>query len=222
MLGLVTNRIINYINLYSPKGILVKQSDLSDDSFVYSKCPVHTHKEVRVFVGLSPIDYSLRINRTSGRNHIICDDPELLTFDDEHTSSPQPVVQLKVPRFFFWTNDDDIWIEMNDHPMTSYSNNFITVGGWFNLSNWSRVTSFGITIVDETRPVIIKKGDPLFRISFYSNNLNDTFTLKEETDDQKIVEIQNTYNQQPKDSWKNKLFAKTGINKCPVGFLFKN
>ena len=24
------------------------------------------------------------------------------------------------------------------------------------------------------------------------------------------------------DSWKSRLFSKTGINKCPVGFLFKN
>ena len=74
-----------------------------------------------------------------------------------------------------------------DHPMTSYSNNFIAVGGWWNLSNWSRSISLGMTIVDETNPVVIKKGDPLFRISFYSNNMDDTFTLKEEKIFKKLI-----------------------------------
>ena len=106
--------------------------------------------------------------------------------------------------------------------MTSYSNNFIAVGGWWNLSNWSRSISLGMTIVDETNPVVIKKGDPLFRISFYSNNMDDTFTLKEEKDIQKIDQIKNIDNLKTNDSWKSRLFSKTGINKCPVGFLFKN
>ena len=218
----MTNRTIHYINLDTLGSILTKQSDLTNENFVYTKCPVFNHKQNRVFVGLSPINYSLKIDRVNGTNHIICDNPELLTFDDEHTSSPQPVVQLKVPKFFFWTNDDNVWIEMNDHPMTSYSNNFIAVGGWWNLSNWSRSISLGMTIVDETNPVVIKKGDPLFRISFYSNDMDDTFTLKEEKDIQKINQIKNIDNLKSNDSWKSRLFSKTGINKCPVGFLFKN
>ena len=217
----MTNRTIHYINLDTLGSVLTKQSDLTNENFVYTKCPVFNHKQNRVFVGLSPIDYSLRINRANGKNHIICDNPELLIFDDEHTSSPQPVVQLKIPKFFFWTNDDNVWIEMNDHPLTSYSNNFIAVGGWWNLSNWSRSISLGMTIVDETNPVVIKKGDPLFRISFYSNNMDDTFTLKEEKDIQKIDQIKNIDNLKTNDSWKSRLFSKTGINKCPVGFLFK-
>ena len=218
----MTNRTIHYINLDTLGSVLTKQSDLTNENFVYTKCPVFNHKQNRVFVGLSPIDYSFRINRVNGKNHIICDDPQLLTFDDEHTSSPQPVVQLKIPKFFFWTNDDNVWIEMNDHPMTSYSNNFIAVGGWWNLSNWSRSISLGMTIVDETNPVVIKKGDPLFRISFYSNDMDDTFTLKEEKDIQKIDQIKNIDNLKTNDSWRSRLFSKTGINKCPVGFLFKN
>ena len=219
---MVTNRTIHYINLDTLGSVLTKQSDLTNENFVYTKCPVFNHKQNRVFVGLSPIDYSLRINRVNGKNHIICDNPDLLTFDDEHTSSPQPVVQLKIPKFFFWTNDDNVWIEMNDHPMTSHTNNFIAVSGWWNLSNWSRSISLGMTIVDETNPVVIKKGDPLFRISFYSNDMDDTFTLKEEKDIQKINQIKNIDNLKTNDSWRSRLFSKTGINKCPVGFLFKN
>ena len=74
---MVTNRTIHYINLDTLGGVLTKQSDLIDENFVYTKCPVFNHKQNRVFVGLSPIDYSLRINRVNGKNHIICDNPRV-------------------------------------------------------------------------------------------------------------------------------------------------
>ena len=48
-----------------------------------------------------------------------------IDIDDEHIYSPQPVFQLYVPKFLFWTEDDDIWIEQNDHPMTSLNNNIV-------------------------------------------------------------------------------------------------
>ena len=75
-----------------------------------STCPVHTHKQNRVFIGLSPIDFSLRVIRQTGNvNRIICDDTNLITWDDEHVNSPKPVIQLKFPKFN--TNEDDVWFE---------------------------------------------------------------------------------------------------------------
>jgi hypothetical protein len=110
--------------------------------------------------------------------------------------------------------------------MTSYNNNFIAVPGWFNLSNWSRAMSLAITIVDETKPVKIKKGDPLFRVSFYSPNLDSDIIMKQEMNEDKITEMVDAYNQKKvvdheEKSWRKKLFAKTGMNKCPFSFLYK-
>ena len=146
--------------------------------------------------------------------------------DDQHVNSPRPVVQLKFPRFLFWTNDDDVWFEFNDHPLTSLRNNFIAVGGWFNLSNWSRNLSLAITLVDERKPVIIKKGDPLFRVAFHPPNLNDGIMLAQEKDPQKIDLIYEEYDKKMKEGqddkrWKPKLFSETGKSKCPFSFLFK-
>jgi pSer/pThr/pTyr-binding forkhead associated (FHA) protein len=81
-----------------------------------------------------------------------------------------------------WTEDENVWLEFNDHPMTSYSNNCIALNGWFNISNWPRPTNFAVTIVDINKPIVIKKGDPLFRLTFYSNDLNMGVILKKETD----------------------------------------
>ena len=151
----------------------------------------------------------------------------ILEGDEEHINSPRPVVQLKFPRFVFWTHDDDIWFEFNDHPMTSLNNNFIAVGGWFNLSNWSRGSSLGITIVNPSKPVIIRKGDPLFRMSFHSSNPDEGIILSQEKDPDKLDRIYEVYDKKQKEGqrdrvWGPKLFSKTSTSsKCPFSFLFK-
>ena len=64
------------------------------------------------------------------------DEEKFIDIDDRHINSPMPVFQLYIPKFLFWTHDDDVWIEQNDHPMTSLNNNIVGVPAWFNLSNW--------------------------------------------------------------------------------------
>ena len=223
----MSNTTIHYVSLGFPDNVLIRESELMNQDYVYSKCPVHIHKQNRVFIGLSPIDFSLRVIRKTGSlNRIICDDTNLITWDDEHVNSPKPVIQLKFPKFMFYTNEDDVWFDFYDHPMTALKNNFIAVRGWFNLSNWSRTSSLGMTIVDETKPVIIKKGDPLFRVAFHPPNLNDGIILSQEKDPQKIDLIYEEYDKKMKEgqsnkTWKPKLFSQTGESKCPFSFLFK-
>ena len=219
----MSSKTIHYVSLYSPDDTLIRQSELVDEFYVQTLCPVFNHKTSRVFVGHSPRDFSLRVDRTDDHNYLVCSEPELLEFDDEHLNSPKPVVQIKFPKFLFWTYEDDVWWEFLDHPMTSYTNNFIAIGGWFNLSNWARTNSLAITLVDETKPVIIKKGDPLFRMSFHSSNPDDGIILKKESDPEKVKEVFNKYSANKSDrEWQSKIFSKTdSSSKCPVSFLFK-
>ena len=85
----MSNTIIHYVSLGFPDNVLIRESEFMNQDYVYSKCPVHTHKQNRVFIGLSPIDFSLRVIRKTGSlNRIICDDTNLITWDDEHVNSP--------------------------------------------------------------------------------------------------------------------------------------
>ncbi len=219
---------------YSDKSFnpIIRQTELVDKSYVYTSCPVFNHYNNRTFVVSSPIDFSFSVKRTiNSTNNELCvnidvdnvDHKGLLYTNSDHLESPLPVFQLKIPRFLFWTYENDMWFNFFDHPMTSYSNNLISVNGWFNLSNWTRVSSFAFTMVDESKPVIIKKGDPLHRLSFIYPNLDDGIVLKEEKDPEKIAEIKRSYDQKCElRSWKRTLFSKTNSkSKCPVGFLFK-
>ena len=225
----MSNTTIHYINVNHRQfdDSLVRQSDLDDDRFVYSQCPVFNHKSNRVFVATSPINFKLQVIRRPDGEHLIrSTNASILEGDMDHIDSPRPVVQLKFPRFVFWTHDDDVWFEFNDHPMTSLNNNFVAVPGWFNLSNWSRGCSLALTIVNESKPVIIKKGDPLFRVAFHPPNLNDGIILSQEKDPQKIDLIYEEYDKKMKvgqadKRWKPKLFSQTGESKCPFSFLFK-
>jgi hypothetical protein len=229
----MSNKIIYYVSL-SLSGkhpTLERQMNTIDENFVFNKCPVVTHKLNRTFVCFSPIDFYVKIDRNNKK--IICDYPQLLNFDDNHLyGASKPVIQLAFCPLLFWTNESDIWFEFNDYPTTSLYNNFTSINGWFNISNWPRVTSLTAVLVDEKKPIIIKKGDPLFRVSFHSPNLNDGIILKEEKNDKKIKEIYNTMNKN-KNSFSGikslrKLFYRsetiatdTNEKKCPFRFLYK-
>ena len=211
---------IHYVSVFNKEDTLIPQSDLIDSGYVQNKCPVYNHKQSRTFVATSPIDFSLSIDRSN--NKISCSRPELLEYDDEHIKSPKPVIQLVFPKFLFYTEEDNIWFEFNDHPMTALNNNFIAISGWFNLSNWSRTSSTAITLVDEKRCVIIKKGDPLFRVSFYPPNLDDSIILKKETNTEVIHQWVDAHSKKSEEDWRPRLFSKTKTeSKCPFSFLFK-
>ena len=211
---------IHYVSVFNKEDTLIPQSDIIDSGYVQNKCPVYNHKQSRTFVATSPIDFSLSIDRSN--NKISCSRPELLEYDDEHINSPKPVIQLVFPKFLFYTEDDNIWFEFNDHPMTALNNNFIAISGWFNLSNWSRTSSTAITLVDEKRCVIIEKGDPLFRVSFYPPNLDDSIILKKETDTEVVRQWVDAHSKKTEEDWRPRLFSKTKTeSKCPFSFLFK-
>ena len=211
---------IHYVSVFNKEDTLIPQSDLIDLKYAQTKCPVHNHKQSRTFVATPPIDFTLSIDRSN--NKISCSRPELLEYDDEDIQSPKPVIQLVFPKFLFYTEDDNIWFEFNDHPMTALNNNFIAISGWFNLSNWSRTSSTAITLVDEKRCVIIKKGDPLFRVSFYPPNLDDSIILKKETNTEIVHQWVDAHSKKSEEDWRHRLFSKTKTeSKCPFSFLFK-
>ena len=211
---------IHYVSVFNKEDTLTPQSDLIDLEYAQTKCPVHNHKQSRTFVATSPIDFSLSVDRSN--NKISCSRPELLEYDNDHINSPKPVFQLVFPKFLFYTEDDNVWFEFNDHPMTALKNNFIAISGWFNLSNWSRASSTAITLVDEIRCVIIEKGDPLFRVSFYPPNLDDSIVLKKETNTEVVNQWVEAHSKITEQDWRPRLFSKTKTeSKCPFSFLFK-
>ena len=220
------SKTIHYADVYSLNSTLIRQSDIVGNGYVYQQCPAFKHRNERIFIGTSPIDLCFSIQKTSEGPIIEVEDDDMIEYidiDHQHINSPKPVFQLYVPKFLFWTHDSDVWIEQNDHPMTSLNNNVIAVPAWFNLSNWSRTISVAFTLVNETKSVIIRKNDPLFRISFYSDNLNDDIFLKQEEyrDEYQETVEKDLYARRDVDGYSKNLFSKTNkVGKCPFSSLF--
>ena len=149
----MSNTKIHYFGVDTPGDCLVKER--IDEEYVYSQCPVVHHKNNRVFIAHSPIDFEATVKRTEDKTYVTSNAHKLLDFNDDYFTAEKPVLQLKSPMFLFWTEAKNVWFEFDAHPMTSLTNNFIAVGGWFNLSNWSRTSSLAMTVVDETKPVVI-------------------------------------------------------------------
>tara|TARA_B100001250_G_C19669348_1_gene730769 strand:- start:381 stop:1079 length:699 start_codon:yes stop_codon:yes gene_type:complete len=217
---------IHYFGVDTPGHCLERER--LDDQYIHSKCPVVHHKNNRVFIAHSPIDFEAKVDRTTEGNYVRSNAQNLLEYTDDYFTAPKPVLQLKSPMFMFYTEEDNVWFEFDSHPMTSLNNNLIAVSGWFNLSNWSRATSLAFTVVDETKPVIIRRGDPVCKIRFYpTDNLDDGVMLKEEKNPKLINKIKNVYAKKQQTgwqdkNWKDKLFSRTEKeSKCPVSFLFK-
>ena len=220
------NTKVYYFGVDTPSDCLVKER--LDDEYVHSQCPVVHHKNNRIFVAHSPVNFEAKVDRTPEGNKVTTNREDLLEYHDNYFTAPHPVLQLKSPMFLFYTEENNVWFEFDAHPMTSLTNNFIAVGGWFNLSNWSRASSLAMTVVDETKPVVIKKGDPVCKIRFYpTDNLDNGVVLREQRDPKLIEKIKSVYAKKQQTgwsdkNWKGKIFSRTEKeSKCPVSFLFK-
>ena len=210
----------------------------TDKNFSYYKCPAWSHKAKRTFIIRSPIDLIFHFkfgddgkafinsNRLNQQSYDTIVGP---TFNNPnwHLTNPNRIVmQLAAPHLLFWTNEKNIWLEQKSYSKTSLKNNFDLVGGWFNISSWTRALSFAINICDVKKPLVIKRGDPIYEVCFYSKNLDDRFKLIKSPppDDLKKKMKRNISlkDLNPKMSTQFMFGQQEKESKCPFSFLWKN
>lgn len=231
-----THKQLEYNNVaqYSPFGLedvsfpLQTLKEVTDSDLIYTYCPVWSHKASRTFIVRSPIEFEFSFDNNALSYALDWPDTNKLPFHDVLMLDPgwnntkTPVIQVHHPTLAIWTEHKNIWYEVRPHAPT-VSKNFYAVGGWFNISNWHRTSAFGMHIVDTKNPVKVKRGDPLFEICFYSDNLDDKYRLvKHDTipDDEykRMISTSNVKNYLK--GFTKGLFKKQEESKCPFAFLF--
>jgi hypothetical protein len=180
----------------------VQVEDLSNHKdYVYSACPVWRHRHDRTFIGYSPCTFRMGLEDDILWYKLNDENEVEVPFENEESSNGiisysisdidqiHPVIQLGFINSLFWTDFDNeyVWFEFLDHPETALNNNFIAIGGWFNIGSYPRTTSLAIKIQDASKDIYIEKGDPLYRIRFYSQNMNDTFKLEKKEAPEKLM-----------------------------------
>lgn len=168
--------------------------------YSYSDCPVWKHRYNRTFVGYSPCNFSLGITddlvwyEVNGeeRVEVFIDDfideayiDDYILIDGSDIDNDFPVIQLKFPGVYIFTNFENeyLWFEMLDHPETSLHNNFVGIGGWWNLANHPRTIVLACKMQNRDEILYIEKGDPIYRIRFYSENMDNKYSLMKKNDD---------------------------------------
>jgi len=204
--------------------------------YTYSQCPVWNHRHNRTYICYSPSDFSLKIEDTFIEYKLGNEKPVILYFEDlennvdydddilDFTVSDMdkkfPVLQLKFLGSFFWTDfeNDYMWFEFLDHPYTAANNNFVAIGGWFNIANHPRTSSLALQICNPEEELYIEKGDPLYRIRFYTQDINDNISLTKKKITEKDIDAMDDrrkiLSEDPK--FRNKiLFDKDARSQCP-------
>jgi len=218
-------------DFFEENTISVEDSSIHKE-YTYSDCPVWKHRNNRTFIGHSPCTFRMGLDDnilwykmddedlveiTLGEEEFSDD---VIYYVDSDIGQDQPVVQLKFPCSHFWTdfNSKYVWFEMLDHPETSLNNNFIGIGGWWNLASHPRTTSLALKFCDVGEDIYIEKGDPIYRIRFYSENMNDRFTLtKKEVSEELLDSFEERRDTLVKDPkfMNTILFDKDARAKCP-------
>lgn len=157
----------------------------------YYKCPAWSHLTKREFTVYAPRDLTLEfdyVNQSINSPNLVgLFDRFVLPIKDWHI---HPTMQLFIPKIMMWTKAKNIWVEQKDTGLTALHNNFNLISGRWNLSQWERPLSFAVDIVDRDKPLIIKRGDPIYRVAFYQeNNLMQEYRLVKSKPTQERIDM---------------------------------
>ena len=73
---------VYYFGVDTPSDCIVKER--LDEEYVHSQCPVVHHKNNRVFVAYSPVDFEAKVDRTPEGNHVTTNRKDLLEYHDNY------------------------------------------------------------------------------------------------------------------------------------------
>jgi hypothetical protein len=197
---------------------------------VYFECPAWKHKAERTFTLRSPIDITIEIDYPNVISPNISpkqfDDWVSGSFHNKNWYSEELVtLQFTIPAFLFWTKQKNVWLEMRASPKSSLKNNFTLVPGWWSISKWPRPTSFALDVIDKTKPIIIKRGDPICEVCFYSDDLNNKIKLIKKIPERNFLDDvmkRLSAKKYIRHLFDNYIFQKQTSSKCPFSFLWSN
>lgn len=156
---------------------------------VYLRCPALIDYCKDVYVIRSPYDFTLEIDKETGRVEVDKFDQEW--FDDnifvrfpnlKHDKIISLCMTISISYVFFC--DEDVEVEVLDVPIlsTQLTKNIKIIPGRMNIHRWIRPLDFTFEVQDLSKKLIFRRGDPLFAVKFNTKE-NIEMTNLEFTDD---------------------------------------
>ena len=147
----------------------------------FKLCPANTQFLKNFWMIRSPFDVELNVNRKEKTCHINQNQRFFNTFINMRWNEFEDT-DLALCSFNFqymFVADEPVWIEVYPAFLHGEPKNTRFINGTFDIYNWQRPVDFSFEMLDDTKPVIVKRGQPLFYVRFISKKLNDDFKLQE-------------------------------------------
>jgi hypothetical protein len=144
------------------------------------KCPAFLDYYKNTYLIKAPMDLTLNISgsQVTCQQSYPADYLNLLIMNRTEERSKISMLQI-LWNYTFYSNDS-VMVEVL--PPTwhknSFQNNINVLGATFDISKWARPLNFAFEIIDDTKPIVIKRGDPLYYVRF--NTLNKVKLVKQE------------------------------------------
>jgi hypothetical protein len=171
--------------------MVMKERDVAD----YLRCPSVVDYCKNTYVVRCPYDITISHDtvRDSFYTDSLGDDWMKQTFfprfpirKDNKTISACITLRIK----YLFVADEDLEIEVSDVPIiaTPLTANIKIIPGIMNIHKWVRPVDFTFEIQDLTKPLVLRRGDPLFAVRFKTEE-TIKMTHIEMTDDLKNVAL---------------------------------
>jgi len=147
----------------------------------FKLCPANAQFIKNFWLIRSPFDLELNLNRKNNNCSINQNQRFFNTFVNvrwnDFTETDLMLVSFNFQYMFI--ADEPVWIEVYPPFLHKEVENTRFINGTFDIYNWQRPVDFSFEVLDDTQPVKIKRGEPLFYVKFCSKKLNDDFILKQ-------------------------------------------
>jgi len=146
----------------------------------FTKCPANAAFLKNIYVVRAPFDLEIKYFRDQRKIWIsqkqLFVDHMLLPRFGEYSEADKALCSLLVSYMFF--ADEPVWIEVYPPFLHGEVKNTRLINGTFDIYNWHRPVDFSFEILNDTKSIKIKEGQPLYYVKFVSNKLNDDFQLQ--------------------------------------------
>lgn len=188
------------------------------------KCPAFLDYYKNTYLIKAPVDLTFTVSGS----HIDCQNSYPQDYLEKIFTNRYQIENLystvSLSWYYMFYSDQSTMIEVIPPVWhkNNFQNNINVIGATFDISKWYRPLEFAFEIIDNTQPIVIKRGDPLYYVKF--NTLDKVKLVKQETTkkiEDIIIMCTQLKNYTPNNSMRNnysllhKIINKFKTKKCP-------
>jgi hypothetical protein len=156
----------------------------------YLRCPAFSTMLKNTFVIRSPYDLTIFLDRNRKSVKIQGYDQNFFQKNiqlHEISSPTDPMMVALPPRYIFIT-DSKRPVNIVSLPMILQPNKNGLIPGTFDITRWIRPIEYSIEVYDDTVPIEIKRGEPLFMVKFITED-DSSVTLEKDIMSPELADI---------------------------------